>query len=94
MGRRGYVVRDATLRRMFPHAGWSQHCLKHHPDVDPKSRYDHDASATTSKDGNKDKDGGEPKKRLQNDQGAQKARIPQPEPWRMPIRFSIQKGIE
>ena len=43
------------------YAGWSQHRLKHHPDVDPKTRDDHDASATASTDGNKDKDGGEPK---------------------------------
>ena len=43
------------------YAGWSQHCLKHHPGVDPKNRDDHDASATASTDGNKDKDGGEPK---------------------------------
>ena len=68
--------------------------MKHHPDVDPKSGDDHDASDTASKDGSKDKDGGEPKKRLRNDQGAQKARIPQPKPWRMPMRFSIQKVIE
>ena len=93
MGRRGYVVRDATLRRMFPHAGWSQHCLKHHPDVDPKAKDDHDAIATESKDCNKDKDGGEPKKRLVNDQGVQEARILQPKPWRMPTRFNLQKAI-
>ena len=40
--------------------------------------FQNDASATASKDGNKDKDRGEPKKRLRNDQGAQEARIPQP----------------
>ena len=62
--------------------------MKHHPDVDPKSRDDH-----ASKDGNKDKDGGEPKKRLRNGQGVQEARIPQPKPWRMPTRFNLQKAI-
>ena len=66
------------------YAGWSQHCLKHHPDVDPKTRDDHDARATASKAGNKDNDGDEPKKRLRNGQGVQEARIPQPKPWRMP----------
>ena len=76
------------------YAGWSQHCLKHHPDVDPKTRDDHDASATASTDGKKDKDGGEPKKRLVNDQGVQEARILQPKPWRMPTRFNLQKAIE
>ena len=68
--------------------------MKHHPDVDPKTRDDHDASATASTDGKKDKDGGEPKKRLRNDQGVQEAKIPQPTPWRMPTRFNLQKAIE
>ena len=71
------------------YARWSQHFLKHHPDVDPKSRDDH-----ASKDGNKDKDGGEPKKRQRNGQGVQEARIPQPKPWRMPTRFNLQQAIE
>ena len=68
--------------------------MKHHPDVDPKSGDDHDASDTASKDGSKDKDGGEPKKRLRNDPGVQEARTPQPKPWRMPTRFNLQQAIE
>ena len=32
------------------YAGWSQHCLKHHPDVDPKTRDDHDALALRTAD--------------------------------------------
>ena len=43
---------------------------------------------------NKDKDGGEPKKRPRDDQGVQEARILQPKPWRMPTRFNLQKAIE
>ena len=76
------------------YAGRPQHCLKHYPDVDPKTRDDHDGGATASKDGNKDKDGGEPKKRQRNGQGVQEARIPQPKPWRMPTRFNLQQAIE
>ena len=68
--------------------------MKHHPDVDPKTRDDHDARATASKAGNKDNDGDEPKKRLRNGQRIQEAHISQPKPWRLPTRFNLLKVIE